>query len=147
MAAGTNGHHNERINSSSEKRFTGIGTEAHHLKENNMPHGDALKRFRTAGSISLSPELFEKLYLSSQNAVNGELRKTFGNPTPFLLDTGSYYFFSGLLMSLGGVLEFILGNTFPFVVFMAFGAFWLTLASTLQPPTWPTDSTHNGRLN
>lgn len=36
-------------------------------------------------------------------------------------------------MILGGFLEFVLGNTFPFVVFSSFGAFWLTLASTLQP--------------
>jgi uncharacterized protein len=36
-------------------------------------------------------------------------------------------------MTIGGFLEFILGNTFPFVVFSSFGAFWLTLASTLQP--------------
>lgn len=31
--------------------------------------------------ISISPELFEKLYLSPENAVKGDLRKTFGNPT------------------------------------------------------------------
>jgi hypothetical protein len=43
---------------------------------------DALRRIRTAGSISIPPELFEKLYLSPQNAVKGELRKTFANPTP-----------------------------------------------------------------
>lgn len=43
---------------------------------------DALKRMKTAGSISMSPELFEKLYLSPQNNVKGDLRKTFGNPTP-----------------------------------------------------------------
>jgi succinate-acetate transporter protein len=36
-------------------------------------------------------------------------------------------------MTVGGFLEFILGNTFPFVVFISFGAFWLTFASTLQP--------------
>lgn len=36
-------------------------------------------------------------------------------------------------MLVGGFLEFIIGNTFPFVVFMSFGAFWLTLAATLQP--------------
>ena len=42
----------------------------------------ALKRIRTAGSVSLSPELFEKLYLSPENRVKGDLRKTFGNPTP-----------------------------------------------------------------
>ena len=47
--------------------------------------------------------------------------------------SGSYYFFGGLLMLLGGFLEFILGNTFPFVVFTSFGAFWLAFAATLQP--------------
>jgi succinate-acetate transporter protein len=36
-------------------------------------------------------------------------------------------------MLLGGTLEFILGNTFPFVVFVAYGAFWLAFAATLQP--------------
>ena len=45
-------------------------------------NGAALKRIRTAGSISISPELFEKLYLSPENHVKGDLRKTFGNPTP-----------------------------------------------------------------
>jgi hypothetical protein len=29
----------------------------------------ALRRIRTAGSISISPELFEKIYLNPQNAV------------------------------------------------------------------------------
>lgn len=43
---------------------------------------EALSKFRTASSVNMSPELFEKLYLSPQNAVKGELRKTFGNPTP-----------------------------------------------------------------
>lgn len=36
-------------------------------------------------------------------------------------------------MVLGGFLEFILGNTFPSIVFSSFGAFWLTFAATLQP--------------
>lgn len=42
----------------------------------------ALKRIQTAGSISISPELFEKIYLSPENRIKGDLRKTFGNPTP-----------------------------------------------------------------
>lgn len=46
---------------------------------------------------------------------------------------GVYFFFGGLLMIVGGFLEFLLGNTFPFVVFMSFGAFWLSFAATLQP--------------
>jgi len=33
-------------------------------------------------SLSISPELFEKLYLSPKNQVKGDLRSTFGNPTP-----------------------------------------------------------------
>jgi uncharacterized protein len=36
-------------------------------------------------------------------------------------------------MALSSVLEFILGNTFPFVVFGSFSAFWLTYAATLTP--------------
>jgi uncharacterized protein len=47
--------------------------------------------------------------------------------------SGVYYSFGGVLMILGGFLEFILGNTFPFVVFGSFGAFWLTFAMTLTP--------------
>lgn len=41
-----------------------------------------LSRFRSAQSIAMTPELFEKLYLSPQNKVKGDLRKTFANPTP-----------------------------------------------------------------
>lgn len=42
----------------------------------------ALKRMRTAGSLSISPELFEKIYLSPKNQVSNNIRSTFGNPTP-----------------------------------------------------------------
>lgn len=45
----------------------------------------ALKKIRTAGSVSITPELFEKLYLSPQNRVHGDLRRTVGNPTPLLV--------------------------------------------------------------
>jgi succinate-acetate transporter protein len=30
-------------------------------------------------------------------------------------------------------MQWIVGNTFPFVVFGSFGAYWLTFAATLQP--------------
>jgi hypothetical protein len=67
-----------------EKDFSnqGYANGNYHLNDTNMDHETALKRIRTAGSISISPELFEKIYLSPQNAVKGDLRKTFGNPTP-----------------------------------------------------------------
>ena len=42
----------------------------------------ALRRIKTAGSLSISPELFEKIYLSPKNQVSNNLRTTFGNPTP-----------------------------------------------------------------
>ncbi len=48
-------------------------------------------------------------------------------------DNGAYYFFGGLLMFTGGLLEFVLGNTFPFVVFCSYGAYWFTFGATLTP--------------
>lgn len=48
----------------------------------NMNANDIAERIRTTGSISISPELFEKIYLSPHNRVKGDLRKTFANPTP-----------------------------------------------------------------
>lgn len=36
-------------------------------------------------------------------------------------------------MLVGGLLEFFLGNTFPAVVFMTFGAYWFAFAGTLTP--------------
>lgn len=50
-------------------------------------HKETLSRFRSAQSISMTPELFEKLYLSPQNKVKGDLRKTFANPTPMYVCT------------------------------------------------------------
>ncbi|KAK7509525.1 uncharacterized protein IWZ02DRAFT_150385 [Phyllosticta citriasiana] len=118
----------------------------------------ALNKIRTAGSISISPELFEKIYLSPQNKVKGELRKKFGNPTPvsligFLLaltplscilmgwrgasgvsaNVGAYYFCGGILMLLGAIGEWVLGNSFPCVVFMSFSGFWMSFGATLTP--------------
>ena len=50
--------------------------------ESHEDKDHALEKIRTAGSISISPELFEKIYLSPQNRVHGDIRRTFGNPTP-----------------------------------------------------------------
>jgi uncharacterized protein len=63
-------------------RTNGYQNGTYHMDDMNMDNDAALKRIRTAGSISISPELFEKIYLSPQNVVKGDLRKTFGNPTP-----------------------------------------------------------------
>lgn len=130
----------------------------YHL-DRNEDSDTALRKIRTAGSISISPELFEKIYLSPKNRVSGDIRSKFGNPTPLCIlgfvmsltplsnallgwrgsgglgaaEVGVYYFFGGLLMFAGGILEFILGNTFPFVVFASFGAFWFSYGATLTP--------------
>ncbi|PHH85877.1 hypothetical protein CDD83_11043 [Cordyceps sp. RAO-2017] len=120
---------------------------------------EALNKFRTATSVSMSPELFEKLYLSPKNHIKGELRQTFGNPSPiglagFLIcltplsmdlmgwrgaggngaaSIGSFFFQGGFLMNLGCILEWVLGNTFPAVVFGVYGTFWLAHGATLNP--------------
>jgi len=52
-----------------------------YANRNGNGNGNGAPLNRTE-SLSISPELFEKLYLSPQNAVKGDLRKTFGNPTP-----------------------------------------------------------------
>lgn len=154
------------------------GNRGYDLHHDTHDEHTALSRLRTAGSLSISPELFEKIYLSPKNQVSNNIRSTFGNPTPlalvgFLLsltplsnvlmgwrgsgglgaaEVGAYYFFGGVLMIVGAILEFILGNTFPFVVFGSFGAFWLTFAATLTPyfnasiayaPTEPYTSSSN----
>lgn len=46
---------------------------------------------------------------------------------------GTFYFFGGLLLVIGMVMEWIVGNTFISVVFGAYGAFWLTYGATLTP--------------
>ncbi|KAE8334520.1 GPR1/FUN34/yaaH family-domain-containing protein [Aspergillus arachidicola] len=95
----------------------------------------------------------------SRACTRADLREILGNPTPlgvmgFILSLtplacdlmewrgaggfgaatiGTAYFFGGLLLLLAAVLEFILGNTFVFVVFSSYGAFWLSLAATLTP--------------
>ena len=62
-----------------EKDFHGAnGNSSGYDNDSNDP----LTRLKTAGSVNIPPELFEKLYLSPENRVKGDLRKTFGNPTP-----------------------------------------------------------------
>ncbi|MCJ1250300.1 hypothetical protein MMC30_007526 [Trapelia coarctata] len=140
-----------------EKDYAATNGNDNHVGP-DMTNDQALRRIRTAGSISISPEQFEKLFLSPQNAVKGQLRSTFANPTPlallgFLLslsplcwdlmgvrgaggtgaaNIGAYFFMGGVLMLLGAIGEFLLGNTFPFIVFGSFGGYWLTFGATLN---------------
>ncbi|PHH75453.1 hypothetical protein CDD80_2355 [Ophiocordyceps camponoti-rufipedis] len=90
---------------------------------------DALQNLRTAHSVSMSPELFEKLYLTPVNSKVGKLRMTFGNPAPL----GAFWFQGGVLMLLASILEWVLGNTFPAVTFGVYGTFWWGFAAGQTP--------------
>lgn len=60
----------------------GVNGNANYHMDETVDSETALRKIRTAGSISISPELFEKIYLSPKNQVSNNLRTTFGNPTP-----------------------------------------------------------------
>jgi succinate-acetate transporter protein len=119
-------------------------------------YGDNLSRQLT---VQLSSDQYERLFFQP-NAAKGDLAKRLGNPTllgllgflvPFsvilfsLLDfqgssaasltavSGTFYAFGGLALILAGVGEFILGNTFPMVVFVIFGCHYVYLGYTNDP--------------
>ncbi|KUJ13126.1 uncharacterized protein LY89DRAFT_652580 [Mollisia scopiformis] len=121
-------------------------------------HGLSVQR---TGSLSMDPVMFEKLFLSPQTPVHGQLRQMFGVPTPLALigfgisltplacclmgwrgsdnqkmgaaNIGAYFWFGGAAVLLAAIGEFLLGNTFAFTVFAGYGAWYLTYAATLQP--------------
>ena len=51
-----------------------------HSEHSTDTTGDDLRRTNTF--LSITPEMFEELYLSPKTPNRGELRQTFGNPTP-----------------------------------------------------------------
>ncbi|KAJ5511717.1 hypothetical protein N7453_003820 [Penicillium expansum] len=136
-----------------------FANDVQHAECGDITSPSAFERTRSTGSIMISPELFEKLYLNPKTPVAGNLRSIIGNPTPIAITgfvmaltplcfslmgwrgagnngiahIGAYIFFGGILLLVGGLLECIIGNTFSSVVFMSFACFYLTLATTLQP--------------
>jgi len=63
--------------SAMDKNGTSLNARSHEYE--NEP---TLEKIRSAGLLTLSPEIFEKLYLQPQVPVKGELRSIVGNPTP-----------------------------------------------------------------
>lgn len=55
---------------------------------------------------------------------------------------GATAWFGGMLLILAGIGEFLLGNTFPFLVFMCYGSHFLTF-STVTIPEWGAISSYN----
>ena len=56
------------------------GTEA--MLDRHETRDMALEHIRSASTLTISPELFEKLYLQPKTPIKGELRSIVGNPTP-----------------------------------------------------------------
>lgn len=117
-----------------------MATSTHKETDFGMADNAPLQRQIT---VALTPEQYERLYFQP-TAAKGDLSKRLGNPTllgvlgflvPFTNTMfcvlgfqgastaslaaicGPWYFFGGIAMVLSGLAEFILGNTFPFVVF------------------------------
>jgi uncharacterized protein len=59
-----------------------MNTMSHELVKNDIENAEHVTREQTTQSITMSMEMFEKLYLSPQTRSKGELREIFGNPTP-----------------------------------------------------------------
>ncbi|KAK9853713.1 uncharacterized protein MYU51_005111 [Penicillium brevicompactum] len=80
-------------------------------------------------SVTLTSEQFERLYLTPMTVRQSSIAKKVGNPTPL----GPIVFLGGLLLLITSILEFIIGNTFPCVVFGTIGGFWFAFAATMIP--------------
>ncbi|RDI83134.1 hypothetical protein Vi05172_g6875 [Venturia inaequalis] len=131
-----------------------MDTQHHENKE--LDSSNDLTRHMT---LSLSPEQYERLFFQPTSA-KGDLAKRLGNPTllgtmgfliPFTTTvlcalqwqgagpasftgiSGTYYFLGGIAMNIAGICEFILGNTYPFAVFVIYGSHWCNLAYTMDP--------------
>ncbi|KAJ6605949.1 GPR1/FUN34/yaaH family-domain-containing protein, partial [Mycena sp. CBHHK59/15] len=113
------------------------------------------------GPIHLSDAQYERLFFQPGGGPqSGDFHKRFANPTPLAIISyilaltptscilmtwdgaaptslvgiiGAFYFIGGLGMTIAGIFEWVLGNTFPFVVFTTFGGFWLTLGVLFDP--------------
>ncbi|KAA8630206.1 hypothetical protein SMACR_06852 [Sordaria macrospora] len=135
-----------------ESISTHNGTRVIHDGEKDHLH-------RTTTGVTMSPELFEKLYLTPKVPHVGDYNRRFANPTAlgFVGFVISTFTFSIVLMGWGGaqgltpvvgiffcvgpvlllfamVFEWIMGNFFPMMVMGLFAVFWLSFGM-LQLPT------------
>merc|ERR1712111_297918 len=135
---------------------------SHNGETKAPPHNNESSMYglsRVPTSLTLTAEQFEKLYLTPMTRRQPALAKQMGNPTPLALGgfvltttplscslmawrgasgngiafTGPIIFLGGLLLLVTSILEFVLGNTFPCVVFGTIGGFWFAFAATMIP--------------
>ncbi|KAJ4368029.1 hypothetical protein N0V83_006384 [Neocucurbitaria cava] len=134
----------------------------HHDHQSSQDtHIDSEEKFRyeLAKTVTLTPELYERLFITPKTPVAGDLRSRFGNPTPIgvlgfsvaviplaisfmgwqgagglsVATTTINIWFGGVLLIIAAIGEFLLGNTFPMIVFFAYGAHFLSYATTFIP--------------
>ncbi|KAK5018826.1 hypothetical protein LTR60_001335 [Cryomyces antarcticus] len=79
-------------------------------------------------TVQMSPEQYERLFFQPTPA-KGDLAKRLA----LTGISGSYYFFGGIAMKIAALCEFILGNTFPFALFMIYGVHWINLGYMQDP--------------
>jgi uncharacterized protein len=117
-----------------------------------------LKQTQTIGGMTISPELFEKLYLTPKTPHAGDYNKRFANPTPlgfvgFVISTftfsmvlmgwggaeglypviGIFFFVGPLLLTIACILEWVMGNFFSMMVMGLFAVFWLSFGMLNLP--------------
>ncbi|KAI1115651.1 GPR1/FUN34/yaaH family-domain-containing protein [Nemania sp. NC0429] len=124
-------------------------------------HDEEKGLHRSPTGVTMSPELFEKLYLSPKVPHVGDYHKRFANPTAlgflgFVISAstfativmgwggttglspvlGIFFFVGPVTMVLALIFEWILGNFFSMMVMGLFTVFWLSFG-LLQIPTLP----------
>lgn len=139
--------------------YESSNTTNHSHLDHTMDVDEAKHHIRTAQSISISPELLEKLCLSSQTQIKDKQRHAFGNPLPiglvgFLIaltplscdlmgwrgaggngaaGIGAYFFFGGALQVMAGIFGWAMGDTFGSAIFATYGAWFFSFAATQVP--------------
>jgi len=122
--------------------------------------GPDLSHMKSSGGLTISPEMFEKLYLTPKTRVPGDFRRRFANPTPLgfmgfvisavtfaailmgwggattLTGVAGIFFFTGpVLLLLTTIFEWIMGNFFSMMVMGMFAVFWLSFG-VIEAPSW-----------
>ncbi|KAI2608122.1 GPR1/FUN34/yaaH family-domain-containing protein [Hypoxylon fragiforme] len=121
-------------------------------------HDEEKGLHRTETSVTMPPELFEKLYLTPKVPHVGDYNRRFANPTPlgivgFVISTftfsiilmgwggasgttpvaGIFFFVGPVLLLFSMVFEWIMGNFFPMMAMGLYAVFWLSFGLMSLP--------------